>query len=432
MSQLPDRTVPPAVYPIGGLELPNVVREQLANGVQFVALDHGQQPVNRLTVSWPVGTADVESPEALGLLRGMLTEGTTRHTGAEIADIFEYNGAWIKIEAGKHLTSVTLHSLNSTAGAVIPLLEELLTKPAFDGETFVSIQRKAAASCELRRRKVSQRASELAGRMFYGAGHPLAYYSTPEAISAVSVDMVRDIHRKLMLSVTPTVYLAGCVDSGLRTMVKDFASQIDFAVDKEPVSQKIVPVVPFDGCREDTLMDDSSMQTSIKMVIPGVSREHSDYEMLRYTVFALGGYFGSRLMSNIRENKGYTYGISASLSSMPEGSIVGVSCEADNRYARAVVEETEREISRLATEKMDDSELEVVRSSIMSGLAAILDSPFSIMDYHQVIDQLGLPADYYSRQLIQLASLTPGVIMDCAARYLSGTPRVVAMAGNPV
>ena len=136
-------------------------------------------------------------------------------------------------------------------------------------------------------------------------------------------------------------------------------------------------------------------------------------------------------MSNIREDKGYTYGINASIASLHEGASVAISCETDNRYASAVMEEIEKEISRLAENPMGADEFEVVRSSIMSGLTAMLDSPFSIMDYHQMMDMFGLPPDYYAYQLEQLSSLTAQKIMECAERYLVSAPRLTAMAGNP-
>lgn len=426
-----DRTVAPPVRALERMTLPSVSREMLANGTELVVLDHGQQPVNRLMAVWPVGLADVEFPEALRLLRAMLAEGTEHHSGAEIADVFEFNGAWLKVEAGRHFTSVTLHSLNSTAGAVMPLLGEIISSPSFDAVTMDGMRQKEAAACEIRRRKVAQKASELSGRMFYGDNHPLAHVATPELIRSVDSECVRAIHRGLMLSVAPTVYLAGAVDENLLHTVKGIMGQIDFSVTDAPAARRIVPVGRHENSRCETLTDENSMQTAIRIVIPTIGRSHDDYEMMRFTVFALGGYFGSRLMSNIREDKGYTYGINASIASLHEGASVSISCETDNRYASAVTSEIEKEISRLAGEAMGIEEFGVVRSSIMSGLTAMLDSPFSIMDYHQMLDMFGLPENYYAYQLEQLSALTPQKIMECAGRYLVTAPRLTAMAGNP-
>lgn len=426
-----NRTVAPPVRALESMTLPAVSREVLANGTRFVVLNHGQQPVNRIMIVWPVGLADVESPEALKLLRVMLAEGTSHHSGAEIADTFEFNGAWFKVDSGRHFTSVTLHSLNSTAGKVMPLLGEIISTPSFDTLAMEGMRQKEAAACEIRRRKVAQQASELSGRMFYGENHPLAHVTTPGLIRNVDEADVRAIHRRLMLSVKPTVYLAGAVDEKLLQNVKGIVGQLDFSVTDSPLVRRIVPVRTHENSRCETTIDDSSMQTAIRLVLPSIDRSHSDYEMMRFSVFALGGYFGSRLMSNIREDKGYTYGINASIASLHEGASVAISCETDNRYASAVMEEIEKEISRLAENPMGADEFEVVRSSIMSGLTAMLDSPFSIMDYHQMMDMFGLPPDYYAYQLEQLSSLTAQKIMECAERYLVSAPRLTAMAGNP-
>lgn len=431
MKRISDRTGAPAIYPLECVPLPGVARENLGNGVELVTLNHGQQPVNRIMVSWPRGTADVDNPEALHLLRAMLTEGTCRHSGAELADAFEFNGAWIRVEVGRHVTSIILHSLNNTVDEVMPLLVEMISCPSLDAGVFDGICQKEAAACELRRRKVAERATELSGRMYYGENHPMAHVVTPDLIRNVDVNSLRMLHENLMLSVRPTVYLAGAVDDGLRKRVADIMGGIVFAAGGVPVCRRIIPVPSGVGSRCETVVDESSMQTAIRLVMPAIGREHPDYEHLRYTAFALGGYFGSRLMSNIREEKGYTYGISASVSSLHEGASVSVSCEADNRYAAAVLDEIDHEIMRLADETMPSDEFAVVKSSIMSGLAAISDSPFSIMDYHQLLDMYALPSDHHSFQLEQLASLNPQVIRECAAKYLVGSPRIVALAGNP-
>ncbi|MDE6527554.1 MAG: insulinase family protein [Muribaculaceae bacterium] len=413
------------------MKLPPVERVRLDNGVELVMLDHGRQPVNRITVSWPVGTADTDSPDALRLLRLMLCEGAGVRTGAEIAEIFEYNGAWIKVEAGRHITSITLHSLNKSAEEVVPVIADIIKAPTFPSDTFQRIREKEASASALRRRKVEQMCAELSNVQKFGSGAPLAVAQTPDTIRSVTSEMLTDVYRRLMLGVVPTVYVAGALDSGLMSLVADMAGGIAFGHVADPVARRVVPAPGHSAGERGVVRDEESLQTAIKIALPAVNREHADYELLRYTVFALGGYFRSRLMTNIREDKGFTYGINASLAGCPEGAFVGISCQSDNRFAEAVIEETEKEISRLASEPMGDEELDIVRNTALSGLTAMLDSPFSIMDYHQILDLYGLPHTHYERQLEVLLSLTPDSVMQCAAKHLSDAPRLVALAGNP-
>jgi len=428
----PDRTISPEVHPLRGMRLPDVRRTVLANGVRGVWLDHGQQPVNRITVTWPVGTADTGSPEAMRLLRMMLTEGTRSFTGEQIAELLEYNGAWIKAEGGRHMTSITLHSLNKTLCDILPPVLEMIGDIRLSPDKFMRIREKEAAACELKRKKVVSKAAELASRLYFGPEHPLAHAETAESIRAVTPEQVEELHSRIMASSAPVIYVAGRIDERMSGIVEDAFSGLDFGPDgRACVCRCVIPARQHaEGVRE-CEHDAGSMQTAIKMIFPTIDRHHADYESLRYTVFALGGYFGSRLMSNIREEKGYTYGINATLASQEEGASVSVTCQCDNRYAGRVLEEIEKEMLRLSSEPLPPEELEIVRNTVMSGLTSLLDSPFSIMDYYSLLDMYGQSKDYYRYQLEELSGLTSEKIMQCAGDYLQHSPRLVALAGNP-
>ena len=161
MADSVNRKIAPAIRPLAGMSLPGVERMELANGVGIVWLDHGQQPVCRIMITWDVGTADVPVPEALRLLRMTLQEGTTSYSGGELSELFEFNGAWIKIEAGRHSTSITVHALNKSLPAVLPAVIEMIAAPLFPADAFARIREKEAAACDLRLMKVAQKAADL-------------------------------------------------------------------------------------------------------------------------------------------------------------------------------------------------------------------------------------------------------------------------------
>ena len=134
-------------------------------------------------------------------------------------------------------------------------------------------------------------------------------------------------------------------------------------------------------------------------------------------------------MSYIREEKGYTYGISASLSAGLEGGSVRISCQTDKRHTEAVLKEIDYEIERLASAAPDEVEMAIVKHTIMSGLTSMLDSPFSVMDYHTMADAMGLQSDYYARQLEALRRFDGSTAREMAAKYLVGAVRLCALGG---
>lgn len=426
-----NRKSAPEVFELRPDALPEVARERMENGVELVTLDMGTQPVGRIAVVWPVGSADVENAAAVRLLRAMATEGTVNHSGSELAEAFEYNGAWIRVEIARHMTSVTAWFLNKTAAEILPLVAEVVSQPVYCREAFERIREKEASACEIARRKVIVRAGEIIDRLMFGAGNPLSVTVSPDDIKLVECDTLHRIQRELMAETRPRVYLAGLLTSDVLEHVRSTFGRIPFGANGGGLERRIVQAGFNPEGKTEVCRMEQSMQTAIKMALPAIGREHPDYETLRYTVFALGGYFGSRLMKNIREDKGYTYGITAGVASLPEGAFVNVTCQTDNRYASKVLEEIEKEIAGMCECPPDDTEMEVVRSTAMTGLTAILDSPFSIMDYHQMTDLFNLPAGYYARQVSALVSLTGEGAAECARRYLAAAPRLIAMAGNP-
>jgi predicted Zn-dependent peptidase len=420
----------PAIGGLSGMVMPGVERRTLLNGVQMVLLNQGQQPVNRLVVMWNVGLADVDNQAALRLMRVMLREDTALHSGAELAEILEFNGAWLNIEVGRHSTSITVYSLNKAMTEVLPLISEMIQSPLFLEETLLRLREKEASARELLRRKVTQQAAELNAKLLYGDTNPVAQIVTADDIRKVEQADLVNLHRSLFMGVAPSVYFAGALTPDLIAMVEQMFGSIAFAASGTMLSQHIIPISSaLTSCRQ-LQRDENALQTAINIAIPSLDRQHPDREVLRLAVYALGGYFGSRLMSNIREDKGYTYGINAALATALEGGYVTITCQCDNQYVQAVLNEIEVEIKRLATERISDEELNVVRSTIITGYAALLDSPFSICDYYQLLDAQCLPQNYYQTQIEAISNTSAERLQQVVAQHLLNAPRIVALAGN--
>ena len=133
---------------------------------------------------------------------------------------------------------------------------------------------------------------------------------------------------------------------------------------------------------------------------------------------ALGGYFGSRLVANIREEKGLTYGITASLNGSPEGSYVEISAMCDKKYAGQVLDEVASELKLLATDPPRGAEIERLKLSATTSLAEMLDTPFSRMGYYMTQVLVGTPDNYFEEQCRQIRLLTSDSIAEMASRYL--------------
>lgn len=397
-----------------------------ACGITTLNLDHGDQPINRIILQWDRGSASVENPAAFAIMAQLLREGAGNLSGLEISELLDFNGAWLKIEPSEHLLSISLFSLNKTLDKLLPLLRDIILRPTFPETELRAIAERFASQCEVNGRKVGFRAGQLSRVMAFGKNHPLAQITTADDFRSLTRDDIISTYRATIGSGYPLISVAGATADILPSL-DSFALDLGQAL---PGNSPKPAIKPFDAeSGKANVTVEGALQSAIRYTIPTIGRPHPDYIDLRFAIMALGGYFGSRLNKNIREEKGYTYGISAALLGYEEGALVEIRSECDPAYTESVVTEIENELRLLASKPMDAKELEAVKSFAMTNLASMLDSPFSIMDHHLTNIHNNIPKDYFSRQIGSLSNLTPERIRQVIQQHIDLSKGAIAIAG---
>lgn len=430
MSCHPDRSKAPEVRGFGDFDLPRPSEVTLPNGAKLYLLDRGDIPVCRLTACWNAGKADAPSVPALVVATNAMRCGTATRSEEAIAETLEFNGAWLRCTADTHASYLTLHSLNKTFDKVLPVVADMLSAASYPAEVIASQKEKAAAQLDIKNRRINVKAETAFNPLVYGEKSPLARFYTGSDVMAVSDEEVRATYANLYRHTTPAFFLAGRISDEIADLAAEMLGGIPYEYSARGIRKTVVPAPRHNESKTVKSQVDGSLQTAIKTGIPTIGREHPDFERLRMAVMLLGGYFGSRLMTNIREDKGYTYGITASLNGAPEGATVDIACQTDNRFTDAVMEETDKELRRLAAEPVPQAELDAARNILVASMAGVTDTPFSIADYLVSLHTLGLPIEHFRRQLDAARSVTPEDINRLAATYLADAPRLTALAGD--
>lgn len=421
-----DRTIAPLVRPFSGLSIPDETVETLPNGVMLHFYDGGGQDVSRLSLLFRGGIAESSNPLLPSITFDLMRLGTDTHSGNEISEALDYNGATLRTRSLDHYSGYELIAMNKHLGQVLPLLLCILTRPTLPKELLQVFLRKAAANEAVKQAKVSYQSQQEITRMMRGHRHPLARKNTPDAIAAISYDEVLDTHNTTTVAAGAHAFISGRLDSETLNLYRDFLLRLpkktclplnikQFEIEKTSRAEIHIP---------------QTLQTSVSVAIPAIGRSHPDYIHLRLAVMALGGYFGSRLMTNIREEKGLTYGISASLLGTTEGAYSQIDAQCANDTYGILIDEIVNELGRLATSPPEGSELRHLQLYASTALAATLDSPFSIIDYHQSRITVGAPFGYFASQLKAINELSPDKIAEMAIRYLSPDQIRLAVAGN--
>lgn len=421
-----DRKTAPEIKDFGKLNIPHPRKIVLDNGIPLTILDNGSQEVNRISLIWDGGICETKRPSIASLTANLMREGTNRHNGAEIAEIFEFNGAWIKSNIHSHHSSIVIHSLNSRTENVLPILAETIISPNFPEQATSVLREKMARSAELDLEKVEYHSSLSNRKLLFGDKHPLANSDTASEIRDINIQDIFDFHKKIYCTDTCGIYIAGRITPKIEDLINTHFGQLNKSTG---CNLNIIPFSP-STTKEQIINRPGALQSSIRLSIPTIDRQHPDYANLRIAIMALGGYFGSRLMANIREDKGYTYGISSSLLGYKEGGIVSIATQCDNQYVKPLIEEVKKEIYRMTTSDFSDDELSILKHFAMTQLASSLDSPFTIMDYYENMRIASTPSDYFEAQINAINNITSDTIAQLAKKHLQLENLYISIAGD--
>ena len=416
----PDRSTPPPVVEFSEINLVPVNRETLDNGVSLAVLNTGEQDICRVEFYLTGGLMETDDPAAMSVMAECMREQTADYSGSEIADIIDFNGARLGTRLTDHFTALSVLVLEQHLHALLPVINSILLRAEFTERTVETAARRLAASAANRHAQVLYLASTAARRAAMGENHPSAKVLTPDDFATVTVERVQACYDSLK-NTTVNVFLGGRFSDDSLRQVRAVAAALPSA---NHGSLNVIPVNPEPPSVHEINVPDA-VQAAVSMSIPTIGREHPDYIPLRLTVMALGGYFGSRLMTNIREEKGLTYGINAALYGSREGAYIQIDAQCDATFIEQVIAETKAELTNLAANPLKDDELRRLRMHAWSVLAANTDSPLGLLDYYTTQLSIGTPSDYFERQLHAIAALTPEIIADMSRKYLTSPMSIV-------
>lgn len=429
MSYIPDRTKAPEIHSFSRLTLPPVSRMTLDNGASLISLDAGDRDLTRVTVARDGGIIESPIPGLTVISPELGNEGSKNYTGDEIADIIDFNGAWQRSGSHLHHITTTLTALTSKISALLPIIADTVSNPLYPEDSIKAVAEKAAAKLSFNQERVSYHASRGLSELTKGKNHPAARETTPDDILQITRRDLLEYQQKSLNTSKLTVFASGRVSPATIDIINKTIGSIKST--GSGIELDYTPYQPSTDTKTARYDKPGSLQTAISMGIPSISRLNADYIPLRLAVIALGGYFGSRLMKNIREDKGLTYGIGTALVGGIEGSTIEIHTEADNHSVRQVIDEVKIEIEKIKNpDSFTDDEIERLRRYMMTTLASALDSPFSIMETYANILYSGTPVDYFDRQQEEVSRMTAESIASAAVKYFDLNKLYISTAGD--
>ncbi len=411
-----DRTQSPDFQRITSIQLPAVDTTLLDNGLLLHLIAVQQQPILRLELIFDAGTWFETVPATSFFAVKMLSEGTSSRTSAQISEQLDRIGAFLELNSGPDRASVVVYCLTRFLPDVLPLLRELLTESIFPEKELADLQNITIQNLKVNFEKNAHLAGVLARENLFGAAHPYGRSQRPETVEAVTRSDIRAFFDRVIRQRPYQILLAGQAGENEIALLNQFFGQKPVG----PPAQAPTHTIPTVSERVMLLHEKpDSLQSSIRVGRLLFTRHHPDFIKVLVMNEILGGYFGSRLMKNIREEKGFTYGISSNIASFRRAGFLMIGTDVKREFTQQTLDEIRKEIRILRTQPVPAHELETVKNYMAGEFVGSLNTPFEIADRYKTILLDDLPADFLTGYIARVRAVTTDDILEMATIYLA-------------
>lgn len=412
-----NRKKQPAVSELDHVLISRPERSLMPNGVPLNIIRAGNQDVVRLDLIFEAGSWRQKHKLQALFTNRMLREGTLSYSSLGIAGRLDYYGAWLELANSPEYAFITLYSLNKYFNETLEVLESIVKEPLFPQKELNTVIETNLQQYQVNSSRVDFIANRALLTALLGNQHPSTRFANEDDYRKISPRMLMEYYEEFYHAENCSVYLSGKVNDNIILQVEKTFGIGGFGSHVPPLPRHLPEAVSQPGKRFFTERADA-MQSSVKMGMTSILRSHPDYLKLRVLLTIFGGYFGSRLMSNIREDKGYTYGISSGMYFYPGTGMIVITTETGNEFVEPLVAEVYREIDKLQTELVAADELSTVKNYMLGEIYRSYESPFSLSDAWIFIETAKLDDDFFTASTDAVKTATPQELRNLASRYL--------------
>jgi predicted Zn-dependent peptidase len=412
-----DRTVQPQSMPFEQIEFKHPQKQTLPNGTPLYIIQSEEEDVVRMDIVFKAGTSRQTQKLQARFAHRMLKEGSRKYTSAEIAEKLDYYGAWLELSSSMDYAFLTLYALNKYFAEAMEIIESIVKEPTFPEHELQTAIEMNVQQYLVERTRVNSIARRSLMKALFGDQHPAGQYAEEADYRCLTPELLRAFYTKHYHTGNYAIYLSGKVTKDILTHVINIFGTGHFGLETANEEERTYPIVTTTEKRLFTKCE-NAVQSSVNLGALTITPAHADYAKLRVLITLFGGYFGSRLISNIREDKGYTYGILSTIFPCREHGVLLIASATANEYVEPLIKEVYHEIDRLHSEPIDEEELAVVKNYMLGEMCRNHESAFSLADEWIFIHTNALPDDYTERLVEAIRTATPNELQALAIRYL--------------
>ncbi len=386
----------------------------LDNGVEVYAVNAGAEEVLQFEWVFFAGNWEEEKNLVAATTNFLLRNGTSKRSAFQINEHFEYYGSFLNRACGNEIATITLHCLTKHVKELLPVVKELITDSVLPQQELDIYKQNMKQRLKVSLKKSDFVASRLIDVYLYGENHPYGKFSRAEDFDAIERQQLIDFYKEYYQQGKLIIFVAGKLPADIESVVNQNFGDLP----NTPKSTKKIIINQSEQKKFRITNDAEGMQGSIRIARPFPNRHHPDFLKVQMLNALFGGFFGSRLMSNIREDKGYTYGIHSYLQSHVHDSAWVISTEAGKDVCEATIAEVYKEMKDLREELVEEDELLLVRNYMMGGILGDLDGPFQIIARWKNYVLNNLTEKYFYDSINTIKTISAEELQGLAQKYL--------------
>jgi len=356
----------------------------------------------------------------------LLREGAVGYDSEKIAETIDFYGATLSVPTSLDDSGITLYGLNQHFEALLPLYKAVVTQPTFPKTELQDyiLERKQQLQMDASKNDVV--AYRYVTEAIFGDTHPYGYNSSVELYDSIRVEQLEDHFRENYRAGNCTVVISGKINEGMIALLEQHL----FTAIPDGKTRKNNFTISPNQKKYHFLERNDALQTAIRVGMRLFDPYHPDYFGFYFLNVILGDYFSSRLMMNIREDKGYTYSIYSMMDIMKEDGMFIIATEIANEHAQNTLKEIEHEFMKLREELIPDEELEMARNFTLGSLLTVLDGPMNAASLIKRIEMSSLGESYFPHFINTIRNITKEELKVLAQKYLHLENMYVVLVGK--
>jgi zinc protease len=411
-----DRTLPPKFKQVSTIEFIDVINHHLDNGIELNYINGGSQDIIKIDFIFNAGNWFQTKPLIASTTNALVKEGTKSYSAFEIAEGIDSYGAFLEVENSFDTATITIYTLTKHLKNVLPYVKEVICYPALSENEFEIYKNNAIERFKVNIEKVSFVARKEFAQLIFGKENPYGSNVTINDYTNLELTDIKKFHTNYYQLNNCKILVAGKVD---KTVIEDINSFLG----NENITKKSFSNQETSSHHQPKnsiyIEKENALQSAIRIGRLMPNKLHPDYLGLQVFNTILGGYFGSRLMTNIREDKGYTYGIGSGMVSLVNGGYFFISTEVGSEVTKNALKEIYKEIEILRTKEVNEQELDLVKNYMLGQLLKSCDGAFNMANLFESVELYGLDNDFYNNYIDTIKKITPKTIKELGVKYFN-------------